>query len=219
MRERWSLAVLLIFALASMGRAAEANQNEDDDIKLQTPQNSCSFYCFILGKEDNTIVQHVNASMRLNCTHVIYGYALVDRQARVRDPNKNDYPMDATWGNYRYLLELTKQQPPITTLLAIREAPRVHFIDDRFARARAIGNMVDKAYYHYFDGLYINLRGASYLSFHYENFVRDLRMEINGRAALKGTPPLKLVIAVDGQDAFGVTTSSSTTRRWWTPST
>ncbi|KAI6188091.1 Protein of unknown function DUF842 domain containing protein [Aphelenchoides besseyi] len=144
-------------------------------------------------KEDDTISRHVDAAKNLNCTHVVYGYALIDQHQNLHDPNVNDFPMAAT---------LQKQQQPTKLLLAIREKERINFIDSSHTRAKVINNIIQKAVFHYFDGIFLDLRSTSLLSFHYENFVRELRTELNVRATATSQKPLQLVVAVNAQNVF-----------------
>ncbi|KAI6235475.1 Chitinase-like protein C25A8.4 [Aphelenchoides besseyi] len=201
MRERYRSVVLLLCFLISIGLRTKVSAAENEDIELQD-SNSCSFFCFLLAKEDDTISRHVDAAKNLNCTHVVYGYALIDQHQNLHDPNVNDFPMAATWGNYRYLQTLQQQQRPAKLFLAIREKERINFIDSSYARAKVINNIIQKAVFHYFDGIFLNLRSTSLLSFHYENFIRELRTELNVRATATSQKPLQLVVAVNAQNVF-----------------
>ncbi|KAI6215039.1 Chitinase-like protein C25A8.4 [Aphelenchoides besseyi] len=97
---------------------------------------------------------------------------------------------------------LQQQQRPAKLFLAIREKERINFIDSSYARAKVINNIIQKAVFHYFDGIFLNLRSTSLLSFHYENFIRELRTELNVRATATSQKPLQLVVAVNAQNVF-----------------
>ncbi|KAI6177177.1 Chitinase-like protein C25A8.4 [Aphelenchoides bicaudatus] len=199
----WPSTVALIVLCLCLSASAEETGAEDE-IHLER-QDACAFYCFLLPKQKDSsesIKKNIDALRDMNCTHLVYGYASIDHHYRVHAPNQNDMLLDAYWGNYRLLHELHSRTPPMKLLLGVREDLGVHFIDSSSTRKNVTKNVVLHAEHNYFDGFFLNLRDTQLNSFYFEQFVKDLRLEIEDRVHRHGKTHKTVVLALRAQDAF-----------------
>jgi hypothetical protein len=99
------------------------------------------------------------------------------------------------------VFRLHRKVPKPKLLLAVREQFGVHFVDSATKREVVIRNLINHAEFHYFDGIFFNLRDTLLSSFYFEQFANELNNALDKHATETKKPRLMTVLALNSKDA------------------
>uniref|UniRef100_A0A7E4ZT77 Glyco_18 domain-containing protein n=1 Tax=Panagrellus redivivus TaxID=6233 RepID=A0A7E4ZT77_PANRE len=144
--------------------------------------SSCGFYCFLQPRPN----QHLDVSIykKLECTHLVYGFASLTTKFTLETPSSFDLPDAAFLGNFENL-QLLKQttQHPKKLILGIHVTGNLGFLSNAATRLTVAQNAVQMAKSNDLDGLFWYFDAESIWNVNLVKFFKTLKEEITTQEA------------------------------------
>uniref|UniRef100_A0AC35U6I4 Glyco_18 domain-containing protein n=1 Tax=Rhabditophanes sp. KR3021 TaxID=114890 RepID=A0AC35U6I4_9BILA len=153
---------------------------------------SSSFYCYSNPKRNERV--NITVFSDINCTHIIYGSALISHDYEIETKNIHDSKSGSYYTNWESLAGLKYTKKSLSLLLDVGYDRDLSMLDTQYSRTRLITAIIRKLKYWNFDGIFLKADDYSLNEPTFDRFLTEWKNEVEAESIKLNSKHFQIVV-------------------------